>query len=128
MKQRNFSLKEIFNSLGKEEKIILEGESKISKGNKSTKNSFGDGKIDTPWATGDRKYCEDYGITAENAEKKIKDIKSLDKLDEEYQKLFLQMDNEVDRYWFRRCYQEIRNKIAQKEVPKATMTNKNFDK
>lgn len=118
----NFSLKEIFNNL------ITEGEAKISKGNKSTKNSFGEDELKTPWATGKKEdCCDEYGISAEDAEKKIKDIKSLDKLDEEYQKLFLQMDNEMDRYWFRRCYQELRNKIGQKEVPKPTVTNKNFE-
>lgn len=112
-----------------QESFLKEGEAKLSKGNKSSKNSFGDEKVETPWATGKKDdCCDEYGISAEDAEKKIKDIKSLDKLDEEYQRLFLQMDNEMDRYWFRRCYQEIRNKIGQKEVPKATMTNKNFDK
>lgn len=122
-------LNDLVNGLIRESIIVTEGEAKISKGNKSSKNSFGEDELKTPWATGKKDdCCEDYGISAEDAEKKIKDIKSLDKLDEEYQRLFLQMDNEMDRYWFRRCYQELRNKIGQKEVPKPTVTNKNFDK
>jgi hypothetical protein len=124
--RRSMKLKEIYTDLSREKKIVSEGEAKLSKGNKSTKNVFGDEKVETSWATGDRKCCEDYGITCEDAEKKIKDIKSIDKLDEEYQRLFLQMDNEMDRYWFRRSYQEIRNKIGKKEMPKPTKTNTNF--
>lgn len=126
MKNAKFSLREIFDSLGKEKKITLEGESKIAKGNKSTKNVFGEESLETPWATGDRTAFESYGISLESAEKKIEGIKSVDKLDEEYQNLFLQMNNQVDRYWFRRCYQEIRNKIGQKEPPKPEKTNTNF--
>jgi hypothetical protein len=109
-------------------KILKEESYKIAKGNKSSKNSFGEEKLETPWATGDTSCCKDYGITCDDAIKRIKEIKSLAKLDEEFQNLFLQMNNEFDRYWFRREYKEIRDKIGKKEIPKPLMMNKNFDK
>ena len=119
-KENRMKLKEIFNNL------IIEGEAKIAKGNKSTKNSFGDEKIETPWATGKKDdCCKDYGITYEEAEKKLRAIKSIDNLDEEYQNLTMQMTNSFDRNRFRICYSEIRKKIGQKEYPEPTMTNKN---
>lgn len=106
-------LNDLVNGLIRESRITTEGEAKISKGNKSAKNSFGDDKLkDTN--SNPRQEFEDYPISYEEGMEKLKGIKDKDKLDREYEKIFAQINNSHERNLFRGYYKILRDNLNQK--------------
>lgn len=93
-------------------KLTEEKKYKLSKGNKSTKNSFGDNKLkDTN--SNPRQEFENYPISYEEAMEKLKGIKDMEKLDREYERLFVQMNNSHERNLLMGYYKILRDEITQ---------------